>query len=164
MATHSSALAWRIPWTEEPGGLQSWGHRESDTFEWLITSVMYLTIHPSSGGMVLVTQSCLTPCDHIDCSPLGSSDLGILQARILDWVAIHFSRESSQPRDRTQVSHIGRQILFHLSHQGSTSIIYYLSIIYLFIYYWFSFSGESWLIPSGHHCVCFVICWRYRCC
>ena len=31
MATHSSILAWRIPWTEDPGGLQSWGHRESDT-------------------------------------------------------------------------------------------------------------------------------------
>ena len=30
MATHSSILAWRIPWTEEPGGLQSWGRRESD--------------------------------------------------------------------------------------------------------------------------------------
>ena len=31
MATHSSILAWRIPWTEEPGGLQSMGHKESDT-------------------------------------------------------------------------------------------------------------------------------------
>ena len=31
MATHSSILAWRIPWTEEPGGLQSRGHKESDT-------------------------------------------------------------------------------------------------------------------------------------
>ena len=31
MATHSSILAWRIPWTEEPGGLQSWGHKQSDT-------------------------------------------------------------------------------------------------------------------------------------
>jgi len=30
MATHSSILAWRIPWTEEPGGLQSMGHKESD--------------------------------------------------------------------------------------------------------------------------------------
>ena len=30
MATHSSLLAWRIPWTEEPGGLQSMGHKESD--------------------------------------------------------------------------------------------------------------------------------------
>ena len=33
MATHSSILAWRIPWTEEPGGLQSMGHKESDTTE-----------------------------------------------------------------------------------------------------------------------------------
>ena len=33
MATHSSTLAWRIPWTEEPGGLQSTGHKESDTTE-----------------------------------------------------------------------------------------------------------------------------------
>ena len=35
MATHSSILAWRIPWMDEPGGLQSTGHKESDTTEWL---------------------------------------------------------------------------------------------------------------------------------
>ena len=35
MATHSSILAWRIPWTEEPGGLQSMGHKELDMIEWL---------------------------------------------------------------------------------------------------------------------------------
>ena len=33
MATHSSILAWRIPWTEEPGGPHPWGHQESDTTE-----------------------------------------------------------------------------------------------------------------------------------
>ena len=33
MATHSSILAWKIPWTEEPGQLQSMGHKESDTTE-----------------------------------------------------------------------------------------------------------------------------------
>ena len=33
MTTHSSVLAWRIAWTEEPGGLQSWGHKESDVTE-----------------------------------------------------------------------------------------------------------------------------------
>ena len=33
MAAHSSTLAWRIPWTEEPGGYSPWGHRESDTTE-----------------------------------------------------------------------------------------------------------------------------------
>ena len=51
---------------------------------------------------VLVTQSCLTLCDPIPCSPPGSSVLGILQARILGWVFISSSRGSSQPRDQTQ--------------------------------------------------------------
>ena len=45
-------------------------------------------------------------CDPMDCSPPGSSVYGILQARILEWVAISFSRGSSQPRDQTLVSHI----------------------------------------------------------
>ena len=45
---------------------------------------------------VLVTQSCPTVCDPVDCSPLGSSVHGILQARILGWVAIPFSRTSSR--------------------------------------------------------------------
>ena len=53
-----------------------------------------------------VTQSCPTLCDPMDCSPPGSSIHGILQARILEWVAISFSRGSSRPRDRTQVSRI----------------------------------------------------------
>ena len=43
-------------------------------------------------------------CNRMDCSPLDSSVHGILQARILQWVAISFSRESSRPRDRTHVS------------------------------------------------------------
>ena len=53
---------------------------------------------------VLVTQSYLTLCDPMDCSPPGFSVLGILQTRILEWVAIRFSRRSSPPRDQTQVS------------------------------------------------------------
>ena len=44
---------------------------------------------------------CPTLCDPMDCSPPGPSVHGILQARILEWVAISFFRESSQPRDRT---------------------------------------------------------------
>ena len=51
-------------------------------------------------------QSCPTLCDPMDCSPSGSSVHRILQARILEWVAISFSRGSSRPRDRTQVSYI----------------------------------------------------------
>ena len=58
------------------------------------------------GHCVLVAQLCLTLCDCTDCSPPGSSVLEILQTRTLEWVVIFFSRGSSQPRDRTQVSHI----------------------------------------------------------
>ena len=60
-----------------------------------------------------VTQSCLTLCDPMDCSLLGSSVYGILQARILEWFAISFSRGSFQPRDWTHISCTGRWILYH---------------------------------------------------
>ena len=49
-------------------------------------------------------QSCLTLCDPTNCSPPVSSVHEILQARILEWVAIPFSRRSSRPRDQTEVS------------------------------------------------------------
>ena len=66
----------------------------------------------STLGESLVAQSCLTLCDPMDCSLPGSSNHGIFQARVLKWVAISFSRESSWPRDRTWVSHIaGRCII-----------------------------------------------------
>ena len=53
-----------------------------------------------------VAQSCPTLCDTMDCSLPGSSLHGIFQTRVLEWVAISFSRGSSWPRDRTGVSHI----------------------------------------------------------
>ena len=56
-----------------------------------------------------VAQSCLTLCDPVDCNLLGFSIHRILQARILEWIAISFSRGSSRPRDRIQVSRIGRR-------------------------------------------------------
>ena len=49
----------------------------------------------------MCAQSCLTLCDPMDCSPSGSSVHGIFQARILEWVAISYSRRSSCPRDQT---------------------------------------------------------------
>ena len=52
------------------------------------------------GGLVAKSDS----CDPMDCSLLGSSVPGILLARILEWIAISFSRVSSQPRDLIQVS------------------------------------------------------------
>ena len=68
MAIHSSILAWRIPWTEEPGGLQS-----------------------AAAAAAKSPQLCPTLCDPIDGSPPGSTVPGILQARTLEWVAISFS-------------------------------------------------------------------------
>ena len=70
MATHSSILAWRIPRTKEPAAAAA------KSLQW-----------------------CPTLWDPIDGSPPGSTIPGILQARILEWVAISFSRASSQPRD-----------------------------------------------------------------
>ena len=54
----------------------------------------------------LVAQLCLIPCDPMDCSLPGRSVHRIFQARILEWVAIFFSRGSSWPRDQTQVTYI----------------------------------------------------------
>ena len=65
----------------------------------------------NSKKKVLVTQSCPTLCDPMVCSPPGSPVHEILQARVLEWVAIPFSRGSSQPRDWAWV--------YCLSHQGS---------------------------------------------
>ena len=54
-----------------------------------------LSLGLSSSTCVLVAQLCLTLCDPVDCSPPGSSVHGIFQARILEWVAVPFSRGSS---------------------------------------------------------------------
>ena len=62
-------------------------------------------------GCMSVAQSCLTLCHPRDCSPPGSSVHGILQARILGWVAISFFRGSSWPRDWTWVSNIAGRLL-----------------------------------------------------
>ena len=60
------------------------------------------------GGLVAseIAQSCPTLCNPMDCSLPVSSVYGIFQARILEWVAISFSRGSSRPRDQTRVSRI----------------------------------------------------------
>ena len=70
---------------------------------------------------VLVFQLCPTVCDPMDCSLPGSSVHGILQARILEWVAIPFLRGSSQPRSRTQVYPHSKQILYCMSHKGGNT-------------------------------------------
>ena len=118
MAIHSRAIAWKIPWTEEPGRLQSMGSQRVG-HDWA-TPLFTFTIHSKWKIIMLlstsrnldraqdvvcwcclVVKSCLTLCDPIDCSPPGSSVHGILQARILECVAIPFSRQSFWPRDWT---------------------------------------------------------------
>ena len=69
------------------------------------------------GCVLFVSQSCPTLCNTTDCSPPGSTAHGILQARILDWLAIPFSRGSSWPRDQTLVSSIAGSFFYHLSYK-----------------------------------------------
>ena len=87
--TVSPTLAIIFPWELEDVDIHTETGRERE---------LILKMH------VLVTQSCLTLCNPVDCSRPGSSVPGILQARILGWVAIPFSRGSSQPKDQTWVS------------------------------------------------------------
>ena len=70
----------------------------------LLHTCMYVYIYVCVRAQSL--QSCPTLCNSMDCSLPGSSVLGILQARILEWVAISSSRGSFQPRDQTLVSYI----------------------------------------------------------
>ena len=65
-------------------------------------------------------QSCPTLCDPIDGSPPGSPVPGILQARVLEWIAISFSKGSSRPRNRTRVSRIaGRRFTVWATREAS---------------------------------------------
>ena len=67
-------------------------------------------------------QLCLTLCNPMDYNPAGSSVRGILQARILEWVAMPSSRGSSRPRDWTCISYIGRWILYHCTTWKAFSV------------------------------------------
>ena len=98
------------------------------------------SIHEGEGEVV---QSCPTLCDPVDCNLLGFSVHGILQARILEWVAISFSRWSSQPRDQTQVSHIGgRRFNLWATREANESISTHQS-------YGFS-SSHVWIWELDH--------------
>ena len=117
MATHSSTLAWQIPWTEEPGRLQSMGlssllqhHSSKASIPWRSAFFKAQFSHPSmtTGKTIALTirtfvgiaaaaaaaqllQSCPTLCNPTDGSPPGTPVPGTLQARTLEWVAISFS-------------------------------------------------------------------------
>ena len=84
-------------------------------------------------------QLCLTLCDLMDCSLPGSSIHGIFQARVLDWVAISFSKKSSLTRDWTWVSHIvGRQFTIWATSEA----------IYIYIYKIIPHWDKKWSYPS----------------
>ena len=107
IASHSSILAWKISWTEEPGGLQSMGSQRvghnwaTNTYSFtricaIFVNKSYFYQHFNNHQdlllfclwvvnvvLCLVTQSCLTLCEHVDCGLLALS-MGILQARILE--------------------------------------------------------------------------------
>ena len=71
-----------------------------------------------------VAQSCPTLCHPMDCSLPGSYIYGVFQGIVLEWVAISFSRGSSRPRDRTQVSRIvDRRFTVWATREVSTSIL-----------------------------------------
>ena len=73
--------------------------------QWFETNMFYFN-YPESESESEVAQSCPTLFDPMDCSISGFSVHGTFQARVLEWVAISFSRGSSRPRDWIQVSHI----------------------------------------------------------
>ena len=94
---------------------------------------------------VLVTQSCPTLCDPMDCNLPGSSVHGILQTRILEWVAIYFSRRFSWPRNLLH----GRQIVYQLSYKGSPNS-FVIKLIQRFAIFSVSFAYDTAsLIQNG---------------
>ena len=80
---------------------------------YFLISVCHCGAWPTCEICCLIAKLCPTLCYVMDCSPPGSSVCGISQARILEWVAISFSRWSSWPRDWICVSCTGRRILYH---------------------------------------------------
>ena len=89
-----------------------WSSRPRDITKVSLTAGRFFTLWAT--GKVLAAQSCSTLCDAIDCSLPSSSVHGIFQTRTLEWVAIFYSRVSSQPRDGTKAPYVScRWILYH---------------------------------------------------
>ena len=82
--------------------------------------------------LCLVAQSCPTLCNPVDCSPPGSSVHGIIQAGILEWVAMPSSTGSSQARDPTQVSHIAGEFFTVWATRGVHIYVYMYVNVYMY--------------------------------
>ena len=96
MATHSCILAWKIPWTEEPCGLQSM-ELQRVGYDWASNTSYFSIYEYFDNNFALNYES-------ESLSVLSNSVPGIIWARILEWVAIFFSSWSSWPRDWIHVS------------------------------------------------------------
>ena len=206
MAPHSSTLAWKIPWMEEPGGLQSMGslrvgHDWATSFslftfmhwrrkwqptpvflpgesqgwgawwaaiygftqswtrlKWLSSSSMG-TLNTTLVYCCSVAQSWPALCDPVDYyRSLDSFLWGISQARMLDCLAIPFSRVSSLLRDGTRVSCIGRQILYHLATREALPhfVIIERKLNSVSIY-WKQWCNIFFLSSFTGHLFCFVL-------
>ena len=127
-------LTHRLPWDDacvlEKKGMGDWMSiwvsQLLNSPCWLLFFILSLEGWCSSGFCLTKTlvgpvsaksfRSCPILCDPMDCSPPGSSVRGILQVRILEWIAMPSSRGSSQPRDRICVSYVScidRQVLYY---------------------------------------------------
>ena len=96
--------------------------------KWIKICSFKKSVGSISEEKVTVTQSCTTLCDPMGCSPPEFSVHWIYQARILEWVAISFSRASSRPGHWTRISWIGRQIPYHwATREGTVDLQYQVS-------------------------------------
>ena len=109
-----------------------------------------------------VTQSCPTLCYPMDCSLPGSSVHEIFQPRVLEWVAISFSRGSSQPKDRTQASCIvGRRFTVWATREvrqprqhiksRDTALLTKVCIVKAMVFPVVMYGCESWTIEKAEH-------------
>ena len=142
---------------------------------WDVLTLCWLCGHPVLAALpcrhccyCLDAQSRPALCNHTGCSPLGSSVHGISQARILERVAISFSRESSWPRDRTHVSCIGRRIFFYpwATWEAQQHLPYCVVVVCLSVFpTWLQALGAQGPLSRSFHIKhCYVVKkWRPDC-
>ena len=153
-------------WERQQYGVTCWDEMQAFPISWpgwqMLKNLCYFCC--------LVAKSSLTLCHPMDCSPPGFSVHGNLQAKILEWVAISFSRGSSQPRNRTWVSCIADE--FFIERVTREALKYMLFYVELFeakvlLSCCLSKSGQRNLSPHQFnlmlcnfiiHISCFVLC------
>ena len=134
MAPHSGVLAWKIPLMEEPGGLQSLESRRAG-HDWATSlhslyMAGYLTLHQFFNQIFLyhlflqwlvLSRSVVSDCDHMDCSPPGSSVHGDFPGKNTG-VGCHALLQGIFPTQGLNSGLLHCRILYHLSYQGSPSV------------------------------------------